>query len=205
MRDRVEGSRVGLPAELVVLDLETTGLSAESDAILEVGACVLDSSLAVRSEFYSRVHTKKQISRGASLTHGLRSEDLADAPPLEVVLDRLLEAVPPGALLAGHNVAFDAGFLRAGFASAGRRFPFDYHLVDIWSLAYFVLGTRGVRLPRYNLTALCGVFGIQREPLHNALQDARASAAILRHLAQVVGGRDIDVFGQFSIDVEERE
>ena len=43
-------------------------------------------------------------------------------------------------------------------------------------------------------------FGIKRDPHHSALQDVRASAAILRHLLLVVRGTKMDTLGQFTFD-----
>lgn len=191
---------IRLPKTILVIDVETTGLTPGYDAILELAGCVLsETDLEEKSFFRSRVRTEQPISPGANKTHGLTLDDVRDAPSLIDVIADFADFAPEKAILSGHNVGFDVGFLRAAYQQVGRRFPFDYHVLDIWSIAFLVLGSRGVRLPSYSLTSLCSLFGIAREPQHGALQDARASAALLRHLVAVIQGEGLDVLGQFSL------
>lgn len=200
MPDRFQKPNARLPKSLIVLDVETTGLLPGQDAILELAGCLLsDTDLEEKSFFQSRVYTNKVITEGAHKTHGLTLDDVENAPALPEVVAAFAGFAPPGAILCGHNVSFDVGFLQAAYSTAGRVYPFDYHALDVWSLAFFVLGARGVQLPSYSLTSLCSVFGIAREPHHGALQDARASAAILRHLVAVIQGEGLDALGQFSL------
>jgi DNA polymerase III epsilon subunit family exonuclease len=181
------------------LDVETTGLSPQNDAIIELAACVVDQeSLEERRTFHSRIFSEKRVAPSAFRVHGIASSDLVDEPQVMQVVAKFDTFAPKDSILCGHNVAFDVAFLKATYERTGLPFGFDYHLLDIWSVAFFVLGARAKKLPSYNLTALCSLFGIERDPSHNALQDVRASAAILRHLYSAARGNDMEVLGQFT-------
>lgn len=190
------------PRKLLVLDVETTGLLPGRDTIIEIGACLLsEHDLVEKATFHSRVYTTSAISASALAAHGMSLADLKRAPEITEVVRKFSAFAPKDAIICGHNVGFDVAFLHAAYDQVGIAYDFDYHILDVWSIAFFVLGSRAVQLPKYNLTSLCSLFGIARNQKHNALQDARASAAILRHLVAVVQGSTLDVFGQFSMPV----
>lgn len=98
----------------------------------------------------------------------------------------VVDYAPPDAILCGHNIAFDAAFLKAAYTSAGIRFPFDYHLLDVWSVSFFLLETQRIKLNPHNLTALCNLYGIPRGHKHDALEDVHATALILSRMFDAV-------------------
>lgn len=187
-------------SKLLLIDVETTGLDPQGDSIIEIAACILTPETFKEEGFFvSRIRAETPITPGAAKVHGLTAQALLHEPPLTEVMRRFALFAPYGATLCGHNIAFDAGFLRAAYAKAGTSYDFDYHLLDIWSIATFVLSNKGVTLDTYSLNSLCAVFGVERGPHHNALQDIQASAAILRHLAEVTRGRDMEALGQLHL------
>jgi len=189
---------------LVLLDIETTGLLPTEDCMIQIAACVLSRQKLLEQEvFFSNILPITPIRPSAHRVHGLTETDLLGAPPLERVLRAFNDFVPIDAILCGHNVSFDIGFLKAGYSSVGFKYPFDYHSVDIWSIAFFVLAARGIALESYTLSSLCSVFGIKRDRYHGAKQDVIASAAILRHLFESAKGSDMEILGQFNIFEEE--
>jgi DNA polymerase III epsilon subunit family exonuclease len=104
--------RQALPqARFVVLDLETTGLSAKRNAITEITAIVYQNGEA--QEMYSTlVQPKEPIPPEVEELTGISNEMVRNAPPLVVVLNDLLQFVGQTPLLVGHNVNFDLQFLR---------------------------------------------------------------------------------------------
>ncbi|MCB9451682.1 MAG: DEAD/DEAH box helicase family protein [Anaerolineaceae bacterium] len=152
--------------ELVALDLETTGLSAESDAIIEVGAVRLVDGQIVE-EFGTLVHPDRSIP--AYITHitGIRNEDVTHAPALGSVLSQVVSFVGTAPII-GHNVRFDTGFLqRQGILR-------DNVQIDTYELASVLLP----RAPRYTLSSLAQQIQIDLENAHRALDDARATALL---------------------------
>lgn len=189
-----------LAKALLVIDTETTGLDPTSDALVQLAAVALDpNNLAELAAFSTLIRTDKPISDAAYAVHGLATSDLEAAPDLTAALTKFRKFADPNAVISGHNVAFDYAFLRNAYAQLGWIFPFDYHILDIWSLAFFILGADGIDLPKYSLDHLCSLYGIRRGPRHDALEDVRASAQVLRHLFAAVGASDLEVLGQLHL------
>ncbi|MCB0152617.1 MAG: 3'-5' exonuclease, partial [Caldilineaceae bacterium] len=97
----------------VALDLETTGLDQNRDAIIEIGA-VKFSGDRVIDRFKTLVNPQRAIPRLITQITGIRDADVVDAPTIERVLPEVLAFVDSevSAVIA-HNADFDLGFLRA--------------------------------------------------------------------------------------------
>jgi DNA polymerase-3 subunit epsilon/ATP-dependent DNA helicase DinG len=152
--------------ELVAIDLETTGLDPLTDAIIEVGAVRLRDGVVIE-EYATLVNPERPIP--ATVTHitGIRSDDVATAPPIQTILPAV-RAFIGNAPLIGHNVAFDVGFLQQqGIGQTNPR-------IDTYDLAAVLLPSA----PRYNLNSLINQFGITLEHAHRALDDARAAGLL---------------------------
>lgn len=152
--------------ELVAVDLETTGLDPARDEIIEIGAVRLVDGEIVE-EYSTLVNPGRAIP--APITHltGIRSEDVLDAPGIQTVLPQLKSFVGRAPLL-GHNITFDTSFLyRHGILRANPR-------IDTYELASVLLP----RAPRYSLTSLSAIIGVDIEAAHRAVYDARATARL---------------------------
>lgn len=193
------GSRVGLAggahsetliedAEIVVFDLETTGLSASRDRICEIGA-VRVKALGVDGTFETLVQPGVTLPPTIARLTGLCDGELRRAPPPELALRRFL-AFSGDAPLAAHNARFDVGFLdHAVQRLTGRRVAAPV-LDTVW-LARRLLHRRS---ERFSLSQLAHFFGTSTEPCHRALPDALATAEILvalLGLAQERGARTL--------------
>ena len=189
-----------LAKRLLVLDVETTGLDPSTDSLVQIASCVLSrKELREKGSFCSYVKPDSPISAEARSVHGLSEADLTSAPPLHRVIREFAEYAPAEAILCGHNVSFDVAFLQAAYRRVGLPYPFDYHTVDLWSIAFFILGAQRIALPSYDLTALCGLYGIKRGSKHDALQDVRVTAKILTHLFAAARAKNLNVLGQFDL------
>jgi DNA polymerase III subunit epsilon len=175
-------------ATFVVFDLETTGLSARSAEICEIGAVRL-RALEVAATFETLVRPRQALPAPVAALTGLRDADLRRAPPQAVAVRRFL-AFAGDSVLAAHNARFDVAFLdRALDRLTGRRLAAP--VVDTVALARALLGGRA---PRASLAALAHFFGTDAEPCHRALPDALATAEILVALvglAQERGARTV--------------
>jgi DNA polymerase III epsilon subunit-like protein len=148
-------------ARFAVLDLETTGFSPGTARIREL-ACVVVAGGRVRAE----------LEGGAG--------ELAE-----------LFLLGEGAVLAGHNLRFDIGFLdRELQRAAGARLAAP--LVDTLPLARRLLAGR---VERASLAALAEFFGTLERPCHRALPDARATAEILLRLIALAEERGARTVG----------
>jgi DNA polymerase III epsilon subunit family exonuclease len=175
-------------AEFVVFDLETTGLSAASSQICEVGA-VRVRGLELVDSFQSLVNPGVALPDPVARLTGLRERELRSAPPAATVLPDFL-AFAADTLLVAHNARFDQSFLeRQLLALHGRRLSEP-------PLCTAALARRLLegRLRRVGLASLANFFGVATTPCHRALPDAEATAQVLVHLiglAQERGARRV--------------
>jgi ATP-dependent DNA helicase DinG len=147
----------------IAIDLETTGLRPEQDAIVEIGALKFAGD-DVLDTFEALVAPGVPLPYRIQRLTGITPAQLRDAPPLSDVLPRLRTFLGD-APLVGHSVPFDAAFLhRHGIA---RRNP----LVDTYELASALLPG----LANYSLAAVGAALGVHSPTYHRALADARLS------------------------------
>jgi DNA polymerase III epsilon subunit family exonuclease len=180
-------------AELVVLDLETTGLSAARDRICEIGA-VRVRALEIVDTFETLVNPGTLIPAPVVALTGIQPGDVLGAPRAETAVRRFL-AYAGDVPLAAHNARFDLGFLEREIERlTGRRLAAP--VVDTVWLARRLLQRRSTR---FSLAQLAHFFGTATQPCHRALPDALATAEILvalLGLAQERGARTLaDVVG----------
>src|SRR3954451_24833624 len=102
----------------VVLDLETTGGSAATDAITEVGAAKFRGGECLGT-LATLVNPGRPIPPSITYLTGITEAMVLPAPTIDEVLPAFLEFAGD-AVLVGHNVRFDMSFLQAALAGAGR-------------------------------------------------------------------------------------
>jgi DNA polymerase-3 subunit epsilon len=166
----------------VVLDLETTGGSAQRDTITEVGAVKIRGGERI-GELATLVDPGTGIPPQVVALTGITTALVSGAPRLPQVLPSVLEFLAGGVLVA-HNAPFDAGFLRAACERHGVAWPRPPVLCTA-RLARAVL-TRE-EAPSVKLSALAELFGTATRPTHRALADARATVEVLHHLLERIG------------------
>lgn len=155
-----------MPHTYVTLDLETTGLNPERDAIIEVGAVKYHDGEPVE-EFSSLINPGRPIPFEITMITGLTDRDVVTAPRFDQISGPLMRFV--GQLpVVGHSVGFDLGFMRAqGLLNENLG-------LDTWELATILLPS----LPGYSLSALAERFNIKSPSQHRALDDAQATGRL---------------------------
>ena len=175
-------------AEFVVFDLETTGLSAQSSRICELGA-VRVRTLALADSFQSLVDPRVPLPQPVARLTGLHDRQLRGAPRVGTVVARFL-AFAGDAPLVAHNARFDQRFLERQLGRGESRRLAEPPLCTA-ALARRLLASR---LRRVGLSSLAHFFGVPTAPCHRALPDAEATAQVLIHLielAQELGARRV--------------
>jgi DNA polymerase III subunit epsilon len=166
----------------VVVDLETTGGSADSCGITEIGAVKVRGG-AILGEFQTLVNPGEPVPPFIAVLTGITNAMVADAPPIASVLPAFLEFAR-GAVLVAHNAGFDIGFLKAACARTGARWPGN-QVLDTVRLARHVVAPDEV--PNHKLATLAVLFRSGTTPNHRALEDARATVDVLHGLLGRVG------------------
>jgi DNA polymerase-3 subunit epsilon/ATP-dependent DNA helicase DinG len=169
----------------VALDLETTGLDPERDAVMEIGAVRFRTSLEdgsiqakVLDTWSTLVNPGRPIPIQVQQLTGIRQEEVDRAPRFSQILNDLRRFVG-GYGVVGHNVQFDLRFLRShGLALANPA-------LDTFELA----GILAPHSDRYSLTRLGQDFGLSDRCRHRALDDALAAqdlfVALMGHAAEL--------------------
>lgn len=154
-----------------VLDLETTGHSAEDD-ILQVGLVIVSDELDIVKTYSAFVKPRIPIPAFITGLTGITEEMVKDAPELN---DVLLELIPllDDAVLVAHNVGFDAGFLNNALDRCGYM-PFTGRRLDTIELLRIFYPS----ITTYQLGAVAEQFGIDNHTHHQADSDAMATALI---------------------------
>lgn len=122
---------------------------------------------------------------GNIAVHGIRPEDVTDAPTLSEALNQMFEFIGEDVLIA-HNAPFDMGVLRASAQHIGHKLP---ALNYACSLA---ISRKTYNLESYRLNAVAYAVGHEEFDHHDALADSDACARIILHAARRHGVDDLE-------------
>jgi len=155
-----------LDTEFTVFDVETTGLSAETEVITEIGAVKIKNGQVI--DRYSKfINPKRKLSQKIiELTH-ITDEMLEDAPTEDVIIPEFLEFAGDSVFVA-HNAGFDMGFLNAACKRLNLSLKNSY--VDTLELARSLYPD----LKKHKLDIMAKETGVSLEGHHRAVNDAEA-------------------------------
>ncbi len=167
----------------IVLDTETTGLSAEGgDRIIEIGCVELVARKLTGQNKHWYLNPERDSHEDALKVHGISNEFLRDKPKFAAVADELMAYVA-GAEIIIHNAPFDVGFLNKELELLGRK-PFTAHVAKITDT--LVMAKEMYPGKRNSLDALCDRLGVDNSgrKLHGALLDAELLADVYINLTR---------------------
>ncbi len=173
--------------EFVVLDTETTGLRPGPDRVIEIAGIRLRGD-EVLDSFQSLVNPQRRLPPFIVQFTGISQQMLVGAPSAENVLPDFLRFIE-GAILVGHNIGFDLGFLSHESQLLGRVFPADG--LDTIPLARRLLP--GLR--RFKLDVVAEYLKIPAMQRHRAMGDARVTAAVFMKLLDIAREQGIQNLG----------
>jgi len=158
---------------IVALDIETTGLDAQTDAIIEIGA-VRFNGKRIEGEWTSLINPGRKIPPFITQLTGITDQMILEAPPIRAVLADLRDFVGELPIL-GHNIGFDLSFLRKhGLFKTN-------DTLDTYEMASVLIPDAG----RYNLGALGQALNIPLPASHRALDDARVTRGVYLRLYEI--------------------
>lgn len=167
----------------IVLDTETTGLSAEGgDRIIEIGCVELLARKLTGNNKHFYLNPGRDSHEDALKVHGISSEFLRDKPRFEAVADELLEYLQDAEIII-HNAQFDVSFLNKELELIGRPAlgQFVGSVTDTLAMAKEMFPGK-----RNSLNALCDRLGVDNSTrtLHGALLDAELLADVYINLTR---------------------
>lgn len=154
----------------VAFDLETTGLNPVSNAIVEIGAVLVENGV-ITKEYHQLVNPGCPIPPDASAVNHITDDMLSGQPAIHQVLPAFLSFVGDD-ILAAHNAAFDIKFLAQACMRNRFRIPVGYF--DTMTLARYWPESEDKKL-----ISLCDAAGVEIDNAHRALDDARAVAGLI--------------------------
>lgn len=158
-----------------VFDFETTGLSAEVNEIIEIGAIRYDAGNC--TSYSTLIKPKAGLPPGITKITGITEEMLVSKPPLCDVLGEFLRFIK-GAILIAHNAEFDASFLRA--ACARHNYKIEYPVYCTLKMARQLLPD----LERRTLDALATHYDLSFSARHRSVGDAEVTATVFKKMLQ---------------------
>ena len=176
----------------IVLDTETTGLSAEGgDRIIEIGCVELVGRKLTGNNKHFYLNPERDSHEDALKVHGISNEFLRDKPKFAAIADELMEYVA-GAEIIIHNAAFDVGFLNKELERLGRP-AFTKAVAQVTDT--LLMAKEMYPGKRNSLDALCDRLGVDNSSrtLHGALLDAELLADVYINLTRGQDALLIDV------------
>jgi DNA polymerase-3 subunit epsilon len=164
--------------ERVIIDFETTGLSAMmGDRATEVAAVVIDET-GIIDRFQSLMNGGRRIPPCVQQLTGISNAMISRAPKTEVVMRELLDFVA-GRPLVAHNAAFDHGFLGAELDRIGAACS------SVWLCSLKVARRVYPEAPNHRLQTLIRHLCIETVgQYHRALADAEMTALLWLRMEQ---------------------
>lgn len=156
----------------VVFDVETTGLSAVYDTIIELAAVKVKEGTII-DRFESFANPYHALSATTIELTGITDDMVKDAPDIADVLKKFQAWIADDILVA-HNAAFDMGFLNVGLQKLGME-KAPNPVIDTLELGRFLYP----ELKNHRLNTLCKKFDINLTQHHRAIYDAEATGYLL--------------------------
>ncbi|MEU3062000.1 TerD family protein [Streptomyces subrutilus] len=158
--------------EWALVDVETSGLIPRHHRVLQVAVVTLGPDGRQTGAFSTLLNPG--CDPGPVHVHGLTAERLRGAPAFGEVAERIA-ALLDGRVLVAHNAQFDYDFLAHEFARAGLHLPVTRRLCTLALNRRVDPPTGDLRLG-----TLAAHYGVPQEKAHDALDDTRVLAGILR-------------------------
>jgi DNA polymerase III subunit epsilon len=162
----------------VCLDVESTGLDWKNDRVIEV-ALVVFSFDEIVVEYESLVNPQREISRESQRIHNISNEMVAQHPPIQEVLPKIVELVGDKTII-GHGIEFDINILHEEALRFGILFPLKGNpFIDTLRLARLYGDS-----PSNSLDVLRQHFNILPEGAHRAKGDVLVNIQVFKRLTE---------------------
>ena len=178
----------------VCVDIETTGLSEDTNSIVEIGAVKVVKGKQT-DVFEYLINPKRKMPCSAMMVTGITDDMLKGKPDIGEVMPKFVEFCQ-GYPLLGHNVSFDYGFLKTN--AARLKLDWSANCMDTLKIAKKYLP----ELPSRKLEYLCEYFEILDEHHHRAMNDARITISLYNILVKKFYQEGSSVFAPASVEVK---
>ncbi|MFC6322314.1 PolC-type DNA polymerase III [Companilactobacillus baiquanensis] len=164
-----------LNAEYVVFDVETTGLSAVYDSIIELAATKMKDGEVIDS-FDEFINPGQELSEFTTNLTSITNDMVKDAPDEKTTIQKFIDFVGDD-VLAGHNVTFDIGFINAALTRMGHD-RVSVPVIDTLEMSR----TLHSEYRNHKLDSLAKRYNIVLEHHHRANADAETTGYLMYKL-----------------------
>lgn len=169
----------------VVFDVETTGLSAVYDTIIELAAVKIRGGEII-DKFEAFANPHHPLSATTIELTGITDDMVRDAPDVVDVVRDFKEWIGDDVLVA-HNASFDMGFLNVAYKRLLKTEKAKNPVIDTLELARFLYP----EFKNHRLNTLCKKFDIELTQHHRAVFDAEATGYLLLKMLKDAAEKDI--------------
>jgi len=195
-RAAYHGDEITFNDEFVVFDIETTGLSAATCKITEIGAVIVQKG-EIKAKFNSFVNPGVHIPENITELTGITDEMVKDAPSIRDVLEDFFEFIGDRMLVA-HNASFDTGFIRQAAEDNGM--PFDNPFLDTVAVSRYM----NPDLRNHKLDTLAKFYKLGEFNHHRASDDAEMLAAIFTCMTSRLQEEGINTISRMNFAMAEK-
>jgi DNA polymerase III alpha subunit (gram-positive type) len=171
--------------DILLLDMETTGINPEKDFVLQLSAVLLDrDNLLEVNNFNSYIrHPFSQTTNDKIVqTLGITKEAWFKAPNLKEAITSFNSRFSYNLTIASQNI-INVNFLQAAYTKTGLAYEFDYHIFELWTFEYLFLCRQNIKkIPTASTVA--SFFNLKKEKEHDAFVNCRYLADIFRKLVK---------------------
>jgi DNA polymerase III subunit epsilon len=168
------------------LDVETTGLDAYKDRVIEIGLLLFhydaEGALVEENAWNSLVNPGMPIPASSTAIHGITDLDISSAPFFAELADSL-EVLLTNRVMVAHNAPFDSSFIQEEYFRLKRSSPIS-EMAD----SLVLLRQAFPNLYSYSLGKAAFVFGMETGTAHRALDDARVCMQLFTKSARILAG-----------------
>ena len=177
-------TKINLDRNLVVFDVETTGLNVVRDRIVQIALIKLFKNGDPPAELSTLVNPGIPISEEAMAVHGITPKDLANKPTFQQVAQKIWDFIGDADLAGYNSNRFDVPMLMEEFARVGMEFDVSKRrLIDVQRIFYKME-------PRTLKAALKFYCNQDMEDAHDAMADVRATIEVFKGQLEAYKGVD---------------
>lgn len=170
-------------AAFSVVDVETTGLSANKNRIIEI-AIVKIEKLRITDKLHYLVNPQTYIPPFITSLTGIDNDDVIDAPIFSEIVDEIIAFID-NSILTAHNFTFDSSFLNTEFMLSGREFVSDESCCTL-KIARNIYQ----ELKSKSLSSVSDFLNLKNKNAHRALGDAEITAKVLLKMIKELQNKD---------------
>ena len=170
-------------AAFSVVDVETTGLSANKNRVIEI-ALIKIENLKITDKLHYLINPQTYIPPFITSLTGISNDDIIGAPIFSNIVDEII-SFTDNTILTAHNFTFDSSFLNTEFTISGREF-INEHSCCTLKMARQIYPT----LKSKSLTSVAQSLNLKNTNAHRALGDAEITAKVLLKMIKELQSKD---------------